>query len=207
MKNLLLIFLVAMLGCGNAFSQAKKTPVKRTQTNVSAKAKAEAEEKARNENNAKCSFSFATAQFVSNQNSEDFVVYEIPDMSASELKSAVFTTLSSMYNSPKDAITNLSDNIIQLEGYAKDAYNDSKWGYDIAFNIVIQFKDGKVRYNSPTIKQIWQGYLMLKKTDSLNMNISLASHIESSYARKKVEDYFNNLITSINTKLKKSNDW
>lgn len=236
MKKLLLLFLVATLGCGNLYSQAKK-PVRRT-ANVAAKQKAEAEAKAKAEaeakakaeaeakakaeaeeakardidfNNSNCRFGFGTGEFISLQSSNNgFVVYEIPNMSASELKASVFTTLSSMYKSPKDVITSLSENMIQLEGYAEGIYGTDVAGdyyrNDIAFALIIQFKDGKVRYNSPNIKMIYQDW-PLPGMAELDMNKPISVLIEDSSSREKVANYFNSIINTINSKLKQSNDW
>ena len=236
MKKLLLLLLVATLGCGNVYSQTKK-PVRRT-TSVAAKQKAEAEAKAKAEaeakakaeaeakakaeaeeakardiefNNSNCRFGFGTGEFISLQSSNNgFVVYEIPNMSASELKASVFTTLSSMYKSPKDVITSLSENMIQLEGYAEGIYGTDVAGdyyrNDIAFALIIQFKDGKVRYNSPNIKMIYQDW-PLPGMAKLDMNKPISVLIKDSSSREKVANYFNSIINTINSKLKQSNDW
>ncbi len=238
MKKLLLFLMIATLGCGNVYSQAKKTPAKRTQTAVSAKAKAEAEAKAKAEaeakakaeaeaaenarriaeNNSKCSFSFTTGDFVSRQYPNDFVIYEVQDMSASELKTSVYTILSSMFKSPKDAITNLNDNMIQLDGYTEGIFED-KLPIDgstvlshFFFSITIQFKDGKVRYNIPTLNKIHMKVVgsnteSISNISGVNMKDYLDGDSDKYAKLKKIENYFNNLIASINAKLKQSNDW
>lgn len=227
MKKLLFIFITLSLVSGNVFSQSTKAPAKRTTNSVTSKQKAEAEaiektkaaereafakaeeERLRISNNSKCRFSFEKGDFVSLQGNEDYVVYEIPNMSASDLKSAVYTALSSMYKSPKDVITSLSDNMIQLEGYAADIYyftvGSSIYYNDILFNIVIQFKDGKVRYNKPNIKQLYIGGPMGKLKADMSKNISKL--IERKDERQRVESYFSSLISKLNSKLKVSNDW
>lgn len=166
-------------------------------------------EETKEPNNDKCNFGFTKAVFISNQNSEnDYVVFEVPDMSASELKASVFTTLSSMFKSPKDVITNISDNMIQLEGYGERVYSSgTEYGRkDVAFSIVIQFKDGKVRYNKPVINQIYTDW-PLSGMARLDMSKSLSTLIDEGQPRKSVEYYFNNLIKKINSQLEKSNDW
>lgn len=235
MKKIIIILLVTALGCGNVYSQAKRTQVKRTQTNVSAKAKvkakaeveakakADAEAKAKTDaeeakaqeiafNNSNCRFGFGTGKFVSSQSSnEGFVVYEVPNMNASELKSSVFTTLSSMYKSPKDVITSLSDNMIQIEGYAESIFvkksKDFRMRYDMLFNMIIQFKDGKVRYNAPTIKMLYMEMPLLGKMGKCDMNKGIPYLIDDSSSREKVASYFNEIINNLNRKLKQSNDW
>lgn len=89
MKKLLLLLFVFVFGCGRIFSQANiwGSPDK----------------------NTKCYFSLSREGFVSEQGYDGYVVYEIPGMNSSELKGSVFTVLSSMYQSPKDVITSISD--------------------------------------------------------------------------------------------------
>ncbi len=160
--------------------------------------------------NEKCWFSFKTGEFVGQQPYKGFVVYEIEGMSASELKASVYTVLSSMYKSPKDVITTLNDSMIQLEGYAVGVYGkyagDSYYKRDVLFNLVIQFKDGKVRYNTPTIKQIYTEW-PLAGMARLDMSKPLSVLVDDSSSRVKFEDYFRRLIESINGQLEKSNDW
>lgn len=235
MKKLLLILLVATLGCGNVYSQTKK-PVRRTtsvaakqKAEIEAKAKAEAEAKAKaeaeeaenariEENNSKCGFSLISGEFIGHQLPKDYVVYEVPDMSASELKNSVYTILSSMFKSPKDAITNLNDNMIQLEGYSPSLYeeriefNYKKIFNHVIFGLVIQFKDGKVRYNAPSLKYI---HMVVENSDTQNISnisgVNLKDYFEDSKDKiaklRNIENYFNELIASINAKIKKSNDW
>lgn len=161
-------------------------------------------------NNAKCWFSFSTGEFISQQGQDGFVVYEVAGMSASELKASAYTVLSSMYKSPKDVITTLSDNMIQLEGYAAGIYGDytgdTYYRKDVQFNLVIQFKDGKVRYNTPTIKQIYSEW-PLSGMARFDMSKPLSVLVKDASSRQKVEDYFSKLIYSINSQLEKSNDW
>jgi hypothetical protein len=231
MKKILLFLLVATLGCGNVYSQTKK-PVRRTasvaakqKAEAEAKAKAEAEEKAKaeaeekariSENNMKCKFSLETGDFISQQGYENYVIYEIPEMTASELKSAVYTILTSMFKSPKDAITSVSDNILQLEGYSPSLFEGRiSFNYKTIFNhiifgLVIQFKDGKIRYNTPSLKYI---HMVVENSDTNNLSnisgVNIRGYFDEDADSKiaSIENYFNNLIATINSKLKQSNDW
>mgnify|MGYP003310880177 CR=1 FL=1 len=89
--------------------------------------------------------------------------------------------------------------------YGKYA-GDSYYKRDVLFNLVIQFKDGKVRYNTPTIKQIYSEW-PLAGMARLDMSKPLSVLVEDSSSRVKFEDYFRRLIESINGQLEKSNDW
>ena len=230
MKKIMLFLLVATLGCGNVYSQTKK-PVRRTasvaakqKAEAEAKAKAEAEEKAKAEenwiyqNNAKCRFSFDMGEFVSNQGYDNYVIYEIPKMTTSELKTSVISAIGTIYSSPKDVINSVDDNLIQLTGITKGFERTSKiigesYKTQFIFNLVIQFKDGKVRYNAPVIKYIVSENV---KTGKRNINdfsgVNIRNYLlEDDYLAdthlKQIEYDINNFISSINSHLIKSNDW
>ena len=239
MKKLLLLFLVATLGCGNLYSQAKK-PVRRT-ANVAAKQKAEAEAKQKAEaeakqkaeaeveaksaeenriyqNNAKCRFSFDVGEFVSKQGYDNYVIYEIPKMTTSELKTSVISAIGTIYSSPKDVINSVDDNLIQLTGITKGFKRTSKiigesYKTQFIFNLVIQFKDGKVRYNAPVIKYIVSenvntGKRHINDFSGVNIrNYLLEDDYLADTHLKQIEYDINNLISSINSHLIKSNDW
>ena len=165
------------------------------------------------ESNAKCYFNFTNSGFISAQNlNNSYVVYEIPGMSAAEVKAATMTTISSMYNSPKDNINNLSENMIQLEGYMSRVYysvmnNGDRYPVDIAFNWVIQFKDGKIRFNIPTFKQIYITNVPLMGSLKLDMSKPIQTLIDIDSNRTLVVSEFNNLIREISKKAKSANDW
>ena len=230
MKKIFLFLLVATLGCGNVFSQTKK-PVRQTasvaakqKAEAEAKAKAEAEEKAKAEenriyqNNAKCRFSFDMGEFVSNQGYDNYVIYEIPKMTTSELKTSVISAIGTIYSSPKDVINSVDDNLIQLTGITKGFERTSKiigesYKTQFIFNLVIQFKDGKVRYNAPVIKYIVSENVNTGKrhiNDFSGVNIRdylLEDDYLADTHLKQIEYDINNLISSINSHLIKSNDW
>lgn len=236
MRKFLFIVVVTIL-CGNISAQTRTSSNKSSMTTSAskvaasaakakedtklieeAKIKAEEESKAaqaekekRDSTNMKCNFNFTTASFVSNQNPiNDFVIYEVPNMQASVLKAAVYTTLSTLYKSPKDVITSISDNMIQLEGYAKGVYRTTEgttsYGKDLLFDLVIQFKDGKIRYNIPTIKMIYSEW-PLSGMARLNMELPLSKLIDDRPSRLLVEKYFNELISMINSNIVQSNNW
>lgn len=179
-----------------------------TSANLSAQVTTDVEQ-----SNSKCRFYFNQRGFVSAQNPDnDYVVYEISGMSASEIKTAAMTTISSMYKSPKDVVNNLSDNMIQLEGYMSRVYysvmnNGDRYPVDIAFSFTVQFKDGKVRFNAPSFKQIYITNVPLMGQLKLDMSKSITTLIDKPADRDAVAERFNSLIKSVTGSLKSANDW
>ena len=142
---------------------------------------------------------------------KDYAVFEMPNLSATQIKAALFSKLSSMYKSPKDVITNISDSIIQLEGYASNVYYDIRESAscpaDFSFTMIIQIKDGKVRYNIPIINQIYLQDFPFLGTARLNMEKPLSSLVTSPADRTSVAQYFNKLINTLNNAIRTSDDW
>ncbi len=165
--------------------------------------------------NSLCEFGFDDRGLFSKQDVEnDYVIYEIPQMSASDLKAATISAISSLFKSPKDVVTNLGDNIIQLERYAPHVYSTITEGSrrdvyynDISYSLIIQFKDGKIRYNTPSVRQIWLTEVPMIGNLKLDMSKPLASLVKGSYDRDQVVKEFNTMIKSINEMVKKANDW
>lgn len=230
MRKLLLFLMVATLGYGNVYSQAKKTPVKRTNTTVSAKTNAKAEEEAIakaqaeaqakaaeaariEKNNEECYFGFDSRGLYSGQNpNNDFIIYEIPNKSASELKAATISAVASLFKSPKDMVTILGDNIILFERYVPKAYyfytGYGGFRFDILYSQIIQFKDGKVRYDIPSVKQIWSTYFPGKdEYKEEDMSEKLTSLINEDGQRRMVVGEFNRILDIINEKIKSAKDW
>lgn len=198
MKNLL--FIICMLFTLNSLAQVPADSI-----SVSA-------EQLMERNNRMCGLKFTDAGLVSEQDpSKGFMVYEVPGLSASELKASTLNTISSLYSSPKDVVTNLSDNMIQLEGYVTRAYyskaGDSLYPVDFSFNITIQFKDGKIRFNIPTIKQIYMTGVPLLGVAKLDMNKPITVLVNDDSNRYQIASKLNDLIEAIGKNAKSANDW
>ena len=162
--------------------------------------------------NRKCRLEFTDLGLISAQNSsKDFLVYEVPGMSAAELKAATLNTILSMYCSPKDVVTTLSENMIQLEGYISRAYfskaGDSLYPVDFTFTWTMQFKDGKIRINIPKIKQIYITGVPLMGSLKLDMTKPIQVLVDDDSNRSMVAYSLNKLIDAICKNVKSANDW
>lgn len=162
--------------------------------------------------NKNCKLKFTDAGLVSEQNpTKNYLVYEVPGLSASELKASTLNTISSIYCSPKDVMTTLSDNMIQLEGYISRAYyskaGDSLYPVDFSFTWTMQFKDGKIRINIPKIKQIYVTGVPLMGSLKLDMTKPISVLIDDDSNRRMVVYKLNELIYAICKNAKSANDW
>lgn len=151
-------------------------------------------------------FTISTLGFSNTQNtSRPFIVFEFNSLDSSSMKAAVLSELSSMYKSPKDVISNIGDNIISIEGYATRVFKYNSYSCDILFTLTIEFKDGKVRYNAPNIKQMYvdSQIMGMMKLDTTKTFSTIAENGNQSI----VADYFNSLITKLNNAINNADSW
>lgn len=134
-----------------------------------------------------------------------FIVFELNGYNAEEIKSLTMSKLATMFNSPKDALNTISDNIISIKGYATKVFKEDKYDCDILFNLTIEFKDGKIRYNYPNIEEVlidsgFMGMFHIDKSKIFNV-------LSKSTNKNKVENYFNSLILELNKAVTESDNW
>lgn len=162
--------------------------------------------------NLLCSFKFDNNGIHSEHDfTKNYVVFDFPGISASDLKGYVMAAISELYKSPKDVLTTLGDNMIQLETYASSVFptkvKDDYYNNDFSYSIIIQFKDGKVRYNAPKIKKIWITGVPLLGQLELDMTKPITTLIDDAANRNLTALEFNTLIKAINNRISTSNDW
>ena len=167
------------------------------------------------------SFTLTPQGFVNaDDNEKTYVVVEMPGTQA-ELYAKAKTAVTSMWNSPKDAMSYDEPNIIVVNGYSQNAAHFKKWGRDNVFGmeyrLQIQFKDGRIRIDAPAIGRLdyanGQGTMLIEAGDN-----STSQHITRAFEKngkvrfpdfnKNVEDYFNGLVATLIDKMKNgvSND-
>ena len=78
---------------------------------------------------------------------------------------------------------------------------------DIYYTLIIQFKDGKIRYNAPSIKQLIVTRVPMVGSLRLDTSKPVTTLIKDSYDRKQVAEEFNNTISIINHKTITADDW
>ena len=163
---------------------------------------------------------------------EQFVIIEIPDQKQEVLYKNVLNALSTMYSNPKEALSLVEGQTITITAYETDVIIDkvklspiqiglSTLKYDLSYTISIQFKDGKIRYNSPAFEcRRWtknaydQGRvsgwttLPLVKTKGVKWAIfDKNGKIISPDAYDGLNKHFNSLIAEIIRKSNTSNNW
>lgn len=142
--------------------------------------------------------------------SVNYIVFELDSLKSQDIKQALFSVLSRMFTSPKYSITEVSDNVISIEGYASGFYiqkiEENSYTQDFSYVLIIEYKDGKIRYNNPRITQIYIDSPLGGKI-KFNMELPLPKLIEKDEARQGFSDYFYKLVSQINLEIKSYNEW
>ena len=98
-----------------------------------------------------------TGRFL-NEDGKDFVVVEFEGKSADELYSMVKTNVMTMYNNPKEVMSE-SDGVITIFAYEKNIWVVKSLGatglYDGSYKLIFRFKDGRVRVDAPSISDVF----------------------------------------------------
>ena len=145
----------------------------------------------------------------SKDQSKDYIAFNFPNMSSGDIKAAVVSKLSSLYNSPKDVINSIGDNVISLDAsviglFYRKAGNDT-YKVDADFTMTIHIKEGNIRYDAPVFHQLYYNTFMGRLR--MDMTQKIYYLIEEDSERSSTVNYFNNLVSELNTAISKSNDW
>ena len=172
-------------------------------------------------------FELTSQGFISKSDQKNYIVIDVPGKTQSELYTNVLTAISSMYKDPKKVLSVVKNESITLNGYTKNGLTikeklnpiqigKSTMKYDISENITILFKDGKMRFNSPSfeVRRWFEGgynsgwatywYHLRLNADGKNKHAIYNKKGEVNYpdAVSGLNNHFNGLIQTI---IEKSN--
>lgn len=99
----------------------------------------------------------ANAQFVltfngfkdKNDLSRNYVVFKIEDVSKEDMYNRVLKYVTQTYRSSKDVVSKHENEVITINAYEPKQIHVKALKYDIHYTIVLSFKDGKIKIDSP----------------------------------------------------------
>lgn len=156
--------------------------------------------------------------------SKGFIVFNFSGMTADEIKAAVVAKIPSIYPS-SGRVQSGENNSIILNANSETAifhlgpddniYDARHGSHDIGgnFTMKIDFKDGKIRYDAPSIQRLYQ--MLLSQRGSYptygNMLDPIDVWINTDSKRAETSRYFNKLVGALNKAVEeaasKSADW
>lgn len=156
-----------------------------------------------------------TGGFYNDVDGNKYVIIVAPGKSANDIKSSIMSSLSSMYSNPNRVISTLGDYIINVNGYAQDAFEKPFAGntqyFSFNYNIKIEIKEGKIKVDSPnfsgiTRKEVYRGYTIdTRYVEEYSMlgDLELCDKAQ----QQKVAALLNAHINKIVAGLSSSSDW
>lgn len=157
----------------------------------------------------------STGSFVA-PDGKDYIVYPIDGKSAHELFQMVCTNVGRIYNSPKDVMSVVEDKSVSIRAYSdgimmvkllgiQDFYN----GY---YNLLFEFKDGKIRISAPVIGSLWYNGKEADYQKVVRSYFEKDGSVKEKHKDKKnhVETKFNILINQLiaaNESEAQNDDW
>lgn len=117
-------------------------------------------------------YGFANAS----DSTKSFVVVEVPNLKQADIYKKALTYLNSLYQNPSKVISVVDGESITVNGSTDQIKGSLSWyKYPFSYNIVLQFKDGKIRYEPKfvSLEEIWSNTKPPRKfyvasTDSKN---------------------------------------
>lgn len=212
MKRALLLLAVCLSISTLCNAQTKKPVRKSTQTGITQAVTQTLEPPSAN-GTFKFIYSKEKQGFFNNTDDKDFVIISVPGKSASDIKSSIISTLSSMYSQPSKVISTLGDNIINVTAYSSDAFQyllaNELRHYSFTYNIKIEIKDGKIKIDSPLFSNISVRIVFMGETvgtDYIDDFYFELYRAKKQLQQEKVENILNSHITKIISGLSNS-DW
>jgi hypothetical protein len=158
---------------------------------------------------ANCQFMLTPKGFVDSlATDKNYIVFEFPNLTQCQISDKVNLYLSSISKSPKDQISKVDTTLITVNGFCERCIY--KEGWDMNYNILFRFKQGKLRIESPSFElfasrgnQVKMVLVTQDVLDLLTIGIyNKKGVLKYSDFRDIIESYFNDyvqkLISSVN---------
>lgn len=150
-------------------------------------------------------------------NGMDYLVLDYPEKSQEELYNKTLAYLHTLYKNPKEALSTLDNESITITGFAKNRIRRNGGNvFDLDYTWVIRFKDGKVRFDSPSVTmKTWRDLdritMVINKEKAYLLGgvfgIYKKGKLKSENAKADLEHYFNTILKDYSNSFLTDNDW
>lgn len=145
---------------------------------------------------------------------KDFVVITYEGKTASELKTIVINTLSTMFNHPDKVLQSVGENVIMINSYADKCFTYcGKKGdlthYSFNYSIKIEVRDGRLRVDAPSFSNFMGefNYLGITKDMGPFGESFFWWAVGEAKAQTKIEDLANVYITKLVNGSSSNEEW
>lgn len=151
------------------------------------------------------------SNFINVLDGKSYSVITYDGKSQSELYSMILTSITKLYNSPKDVISKVENEIISVNGICTDYVivktPGMKMHFAFKYILKFQFKDGKVRIDAPIVSQMISQYEPSSYTKPFqdwvnswkifkNGTVNPKRQDTANYLNNKLNSLINNILSS-----------
>ena len=148
---------------------------------------------------------------------KEYVVIHEEGKSASELYNEVLSSITLLYNSPKDIVSKVENSTISINGINRDCVTaigmfGVKVVLSIQYILQFQFKDGRIRVEAPILSRVFSETMDVQPTipDWLKAQKYFKDGKPNPKKQSTIDDFentLNGLINRILTSKKVEEDW
>lgn len=131
---------------------------------------------------------------------EEYFVVQMPGKKASKIYEDVLFNVSRIYNHPEKVAEKVVGRSIVINGYAGELgeLDRNEGTYDVKYRIEMQFKDGRMRVNIPTIMMIRLDTRLTDRTYTFEAyELPIAVSMGASSIGVKLQEYMKLLLTAL----------
>lgn len=131
---------------------------------------------------------------------EEYFVVQMPGKKASKIYEDVLFNVSRIYNHPEKVAEKVEGRSIVINGYAGELgeLDRNEGTYDVKYRIEMQFKDGRMRVNIPTIMMIRLDKTLTDRTYTFEAyELPIAVSMGASSIGVKLQEYMKLLLTAL----------
>ena len=179
---------------------------------------------------AQAQFKLTINGFVDEKDSaKDYIVYDFKGKNQKDLYIDVLKFINTSYKSPQDVINEVEPEMITISGFEESCISIGKvkkilgtkmsmtGGYDLQYNIVMRFKDGKLRVDAPSFECTSKSGGRVSRLVLSGSNGGFGTEVITGLfkkdgrpsrenAIKMLEDFFNNFCLALQKSVNDSSD-
>lgn len=160
-------------------------------------------------------FEIQKGGYFSTQDGKDYLIYNAEGKTAKELYEMVCVNVSKTYQSPKTVMSSVEDKSISIRAKTTSCLYKNFLGmkvyYEVYYNLLFEFKDGKIKISAPVINSMYEGQtkqVYFSKVAKSYFNSDGTVKKKSIECKRSAEVYFCLLIGElVGAQETKDDDW
>lgn len=144
---------------------------------------------------------------------KDYIIYHQEGKTAKELYDMVCVNANRIYNMPQRVISTVEGKSVSIRAYSNTCmynYFMGKFFYEVCYNLLFEFKDGKIKINAPVISSVNHGKTSFRNVVKYYYDYKGKMTKSGKQRKSFTEFYFCKLLSDLVSKyevISKDDDW